>query len=175
MTLKEDLRKQILLEELSDDELSEIADVLTQKQYMKNESIFKEQESTVGIYMIKSGNVEIKRKLHLDTKTKMLIMLRNISSSEIKHSSAGWEHVFSSLEAGHFFGELSVIENRKTHSAEAVATENTELFVLPKEYFFELENTNPVMLVKIMKLIARASSVNLRQLNRRVLKALIGS
>ncbi|MCI4626097.1 MAG: cyclic nucleotide-binding domain-containing protein [Candidatus Magnetoovum sp. WYHC-5] len=171
----DDLKKQSLLEWLVDEELEFVANKLETKTYKAKDSIFKEQEETKGIYMINKGKVEIKRRLQLDTKTKMLIMLRNISSNEIKHTAAGWEHVFSNLEAGIFFGELSVVEGRKNHSAEAVALEDTELFIMSKGVFAELETESTIILAKLMKSIAKSASSNLRQLNKRVLKALIGN
>jgi CRP-like cAMP-binding protein len=174
MSLVEKLKNQLLLQDLTDDEISRIESVLQLISLPKGEFIFKENDSTRGIYLILSGKVEIKRKLQLDTKTKMLIMLRNIQSDEVRHTSHGWENRFAIIEADNFFGELSVIENRKKHSAEAMAIEDTELALLKTEDFNDLEGLHPETMVKIMKSIAKAMSNNVRILDKRILKALMG-
>ncbi|KJR41554.1 Crp/Fnr family transcriptional regulator [Candidatus Magnetoovum chiemensis] len=110
---KEELKKQTLFEGLTDDELEIVGENLTELKFKKGDSIFREEAPTSGIFLLKSGKVEIKRRLQLDTKTKMLIMIRNLSSNEVRHSVNGWEHVFANISAGEFFGELSIIENRK--------------------------------------------------------------
>ncbi|MBF0563811.1 MAG: cyclic nucleotide-binding domain-containing protein [Nitrospirae bacterium] len=174
MSLVEDLKNQNLFQEMTGDELSKIAPVLQLMSVAKGQFVFKENDSTRGIYMLLSGKVEIKRKLQLDTKTKMLIMLRNLQSDEVRHTAQGWENRFAIIEAGNFFGELSVIENRKKHSAEAIAIENAELALLKTEDFNELEMTHPETMVKLMKSVAKAMSNNVRLLDKRILKALMG-
>ncbi len=169
-----DLKKQILMEGFSKEELTIISKNVETKSFAKGDYIFKEDDPTLGIYMIKSGKVEIKRDLEMDTKTKMLIMLRNIRSSEIRHTHHGWEHIFASFDDGNFFGELSIIEERKTHSAEAIAIKDTDLFLLRKEKFKKLEKTNPDIMAKIMRSIAKIASKNVRLLHERMFKALIG-
>jgi CRP-like cAMP-binding protein len=175
MASLEDLKKQALFDGLEDAEITDISEMLIPMSLSKGQPVFRENEPTRGIYMIISGKVEIKRKLQLDTKTKMLVMLRNIQSSEIRHTPGGWEHVFSTLEKGQFFGELSIIENRKKHGAEAVAVEDTELMLLGIEPFQTLESTCCLAtMLKVMKTLARTASANVRQLDKRILKTLIG-
>jgi len=170
----EDLKKQALFEGLDDNEIEKVSAMLETITISIGQPAFVENDPTRGIYLINFGKIEIKRKLQLDTKTKMLVMLRNIQSSEIRHTAAGWEHVFSTLEKGRFFGELSIIENRKKHGAEAVAVENTELLLLGIDAFHNLESTDQVIMLKVMRTIARTASSNVRQLDKRILKALIG-
>ncbi|MEO5356495.1 MAG: cyclic nucleotide-binding domain-containing protein [Nitrospirae bacterium YQR-1] len=171
----EDLKNQVLLEGLDDSELQKVLEILQVVEFAKGAYIFQENDSTKGIYMIHSGKIEIKRKLQLDTKSKMLVMLRNIKSDEIRHTAAGWENRFAILEKGSFFGELSVIESRKKHSAECVALEDTVLLLLAAEEFQKLEEASIYTVVKILKSIAKVSSGNVRQLDRRILKALMGT
>ncbi|MEO5361291.1 MAG: cyclic nucleotide-binding domain-containing protein [Nitrospirota bacterium] len=174
MPTVEDLKKQILFEGLDDGELERLLPNIQKITITKDKYIFKEGEPTKGIHMIHSGQVEVKRKLQLDTKSKMLVMLRNIQSDEIKHTADGWENRFALLGAGQFFGELSILEGKKKHGAEALALKDTELFILKAEDFFELETTHTETMVKIMKSIAKVMSSNVRALDKRILKALTG-
>ncbi len=175
MTIKvTDLKKQQLFENCSNEDLKVVSKLLDTKSFSKGDYIFKEKEPTAGIYMIKSGKAELKRNLTVDMKTKMLIMLRNISSSEIRHTSDGWVHIFATPGEGEFFGELSIIEGREKHGADGVAFEDTELFLLKTDKFNELENSNPLIMSKIMKAIAKVVSKTLRHLDKRLLNALTG-
>ncbi|WP_420265824.1 Crp/Fnr family transcriptional regulator [Candidatus Magnetominusculus dajiuhuensis] len=174
MPTVEDLKKQILFDGLSDEEVAKLLPNIQKVTVVKNNFVFKEGDSTTGIYMIHSGRIEVKRKLQLDTKSKMLVMLRNIQSEEIKHTADGWETRFALLSKGQHFGELSILEGKKKHGAEAVALEDTELFILKTENFMELETTATETMVKIMKAIARVMSTNVRALDKRILKALTG-
>ncbi len=168
----DDLKRQILFEGIEDDELEKVSKLLEVKKFAKGVPVFKEKYPTAGIYMISSGEVELKKSLKLDTKTKMLIMIRNISSSEIRHSSHGWEHIFAKPKEGDFFGELSVIEGKERHGADAVAIEDTELFLFRTEKFNELAKTDPLIMAKMMRTITKAASGTLRRLDRRLITAL---
>ncbi|MBF0319418.1 MAG: cyclic nucleotide-binding domain-containing protein [Nitrospirae bacterium] len=174
MPTVEDLKKQILFESLSEVEIAELVPNIQKITITKDKYVFKENEPTTGIYMIHTGKVEIKRKLQLDSKSKMLVMLRNIQSDEIKHTADGWENRYALLGKGQFFGELSILEGKKKHGAEAMALEDTELFILKTENFLELETTNTETMVKIMKSIAKVMSSSVRALDKRILKALTG-
>jgi CRP-like cAMP-binding protein len=174
MPTVEDLKKQILFEGLNEAEITNLVQNIQKITVTKDKYIFRENEPTTGIYMIQSGQVEIKRKLQLDAKSKMLVMLRNIESDEIKHTADGWENRFALLGKGQFFGELSILEGKKKHGAEALALEDTELFILKTENFLELEATNTEAMVKIMKSIAKVMSSSVRALDKRILKALTG-
>ncbi|MCG6553033.1 MAG: cyclic nucleotide-binding domain-containing protein [Candidatus Magnetominusculus sp. LBB02] len=170
----EDLKKQALFEGLDDGELAKLLPNIQKITVAKDNHIFTEGEPTKGIYMIHDGKVEVKRKLQLDTKSKMLVMLRNIQSDEIKHTADGWENRFALLGPGQYFGELSILEGKKKHGAEAVALQDTALFILSAENFMELETTATETMVKIMKSIAKVMSGNVRALDKRILKALTG-
>lgn len=174
MPTVEDLKKQGLFESLDDGELSRLLPNIQKVTVSKGNYIFSEGQPTKGIYMVHTGQVEVKRKLQLDTKSKMLVMLRNIQSDEIKHTSDGWENRFALLGPGQFFGELTVLEGKKKHGVEAVALKDTELFILKTEDFIELEATTTQTMVKIMKSIAKVMSGNVRALDKRILKALTG-
>ncbi|MBF0456616.1 MAG: cyclic nucleotide-binding domain-containing protein [Nitrospirae bacterium] len=174
MPTLEDLKQQMLFDGLGDDELAGLLPNIQKVTVPKGNYVFKEGDPTKGIYMVHLGKVEVKRKLQLDTKSKMLVMLRNIQNDEIKHTAEGWETRFGLLGKGQHFGELSILEGKKKHGAEALALEDTELFIFKTENFTGLEATNTVTMIKIMKAIARVMAANVRAVDKKILKALTG-
>lgn len=144
-----ELKKQILLEDISDSELERLSKITRELSLKKDEFLFKEGEDTKGIYMIRSGKIEIN-----------------------KVTPDGWKQTLAVLIAGSFFGELSIIEKRK-HEANAVAIENTELLKLPKEEFEKLEKEDAVLASQILKKLVLVMSKNLRRMNEKFLNALI--
>lgn len=150
MSIKAYLKKQILLNELSDAEIEILAEKVTTKSYPKGSIIFKEGEPTKGIYLIHSGKVEIS-----------------------KTTPDGWKQTLVILKDGDFFGELSLIEDKKIHGADAVALENTDIFLIKTEDFKDIEQTELLLMYKIVKSMAKAISRNLRSMNEKLLKLLI--
>lgn len=143
------LKQQVLLEDLDNEELAKISKIIQKITYKKGEYIFKEKETTKGLYLIHSGRVEIS-----------------------KVTSDGWKQTLAVFTKGHFFGELSILEKRK-HEAFAVATENTEILLISKEGFEKLEKEASPIAFKIIKQIALVMCKNLRRMNDKFLNALI--
>ncbi|MEK7742232.1 MAG: cyclic nucleotide-binding domain-containing protein, partial [Nitrospirota bacterium] len=79
-----ELKKQILFEDISNSELEKLAKVIKEVSLKKGEFLFKEGEDTKGIYMIRSGKIEIN-----------------------KVTPDGWKQTLAVLSTGNFFGELS--------------------------------------------------------------------
>lgn len=150
MPVKTELKKQILLSDLNESEIDILSNKIIEESYPKGKNIFKEGDPTKGIYLIRKGKVEIS-----------------------KITPDGWKQTLAVLKDGHFFGELSLIEDKKNHGADAVALENTELFLIKKEDFKELEQKEPLLMYKIMKTIARVASRNVHSMNERLIKLLI--
>ena len=84
------LKEQALLEDLNDQELAKISKIIQKLKFKKGEYIFNEKEDTRGLYLIKTGKVEI-----------------------AKVTSDGWKQTLAVFTKGHFFGELSILEKRK--------------------------------------------------------------
>lgn len=145
-----DLKEQILLKDLNDEELQIISERVVVESYPLGKLIFMEGETTKGIYLIKKGKVEIS-----------------------KTTPDGWKQTLAVLSDGHFFGELSVIEDKKEHGAIATAIEDTGAFLIKTEDFKSLEKTNPELMYKIMKTIARVASRNVHTMNEKLVKLLI--
>lgn len=149
MVKTEDLKKQILLEDVDKAGLEKISKLVKEVSFKKGAYIFKENEDTKGIYLIRSGKIEIS-----------------------KITPDGWKQTLAVLLPGHFFGELSIIEKRK-HEANAVALELSSLFLLKKEDFEKIENEDYVLAAGILKKLIFALSRNLRRMNERFINALI--
>ncbi len=145
-----DLKSQILFHSLTDNELEVIAERIREESVPQGKTIFKEGDPTVGIYLIKSGKVEI-----------------------TKVTPDGWKQTLAVLTDGRFFGELSVVEDKKFHGANATAIENTELYLIKTEDFKFLEDNHPGTMYKIMKTIARVASKNVHEMNDKLVKVLI--
>lgn len=155
--------------------MEKVAGMLDVLKVSKGDPIFRENEQTRGIYMINSGEVEITKKLPIDLKTKMLITMRNMQNCcQIRKTPFGWRQLFASLIEGQYFGELSVVEGKKKHGADADAVTDCEFYILSPDKFAVIEATSPVTILKMLKTIARVSSKNLRYLDRQLLKLLIG-
>jgi CRP-like cAMP-binding protein len=169
------LKKQILLESLTDSEIQIIYDLVKKKIFVAGLPIFSEGQPTLGIYMIIKGKVEIKRKLEIDAKQKMLIMLRNIHSTEIRFTNDGWEHVFAEIGSNDFFGELSIVEGKKKHGALAIAVEDCQLYLLETETLSEVERKYPLIMGKMMRTIAKVACTDVRELDKRLFHALVGN
>ena len=150
MTDKSELKRQILFSDLTDAELELMAKKIAVENYAKGNPIFKEGEFTKGIFLLKSGKVEIS-----------------------KTTPDGWKQTLALLTDNQIFGELSVIEGKKTHGADATAIEATEIYRLKTEDFNALEKSDPTMMYKIMKTIARLASKNVHSMNEKLMKALI--
>ena len=147
---KMELKKQILFSDLTDAELGTMAQKIAVESYPKGNPIFKEGETTKGIYLVKSGKVEIS-----------------------KNTPDGWKQTLAVLSENHIFGELAVIEGNKIHGADATAIEATEVYRFKTDDFKALEKSDTMMMYKIMKTIARISSRNVHAMNEKLMKLLI--
>ncbi|HZV47318.1 MAG TPA: cyclic nucleotide-binding domain-containing protein [Thermodesulfovibrionales bacterium] len=143
------LKQQVLLEDIDEAELSKIAGITKQVSLKKGDQLFKEKDETKGLWLIHSGKIEISR-----------------------ITADGWRQTLFVLPAGHFFGELSILGNRK-HVASATALEDTELLLIPKEDFDDLVQNDCSLALKLVIKLAIAMSKNLRRMNDKFLSALI--
>ena len=143
------LKQQVLLEGIEEAGLSKIAMITKQVSVKKGDQLFKEKDETKGLWLVHAGKIEISR-----------------------ITADGWRQTLVVLPAGHFFGELSILENRK-HVASATALEDTELLLIPKEDFDNLVQKDCVLALKLVMKLAIAMSKNLRRMNDKFLSALI--
>lgn len=144
-----DLKKQVLFEDTDDKHLEKIAKKLQELSIKKGSYVFREKEDTKGIYLIHSGKLEIS-----------------------KTTPDGWKQTLAVLGAGHFCGELSILEKRR-HEANAVALEDATVFLLSKDEFEKIENEDLILANVILKKLAFVLSKNLRRMNDKFLNVLV--
>ena len=135
---------------MTDSELQAVTHRIVKEHYTKGALILKEGDPTRGIYLVVKGKVEVS-----------------------KITPDGWKQTLAVLQAHHFFGELSVIEDRKSHSADVTAIEDAEVLLIKKDDLRLFEEKEPAMMYKIMRAIARTASRNIRSMNEKLMKVLI--
>lgn len=150
MADKSELKQQILFTDLTDSELGMIAQKIVIENYAKGQSIFREGDQTGGIYLVKKGKIEISKK-----------------------TPDGWKQTLAILAENQIFGELSVIEDKKTHGADATALDTTDVYLFTAEKFKAFEKSDPATMYKIMRTIARLASKNVHSMNEKLMKLLI--
>lgn len=149
MVKASELKKQILLEDLTKADLEKIAKIVKILSFKKGELLFKEKEETQGLYLIYSGKVEIS-----------------------KTTPDGWKQTLAVLHGEHFLGELSIIE-RRLHEATAIALENTGVYLITRNDFEKMEKQDTALTSKIMKKLVLVLSKNLRRMNEKFINSLI--
>lgn len=118
-------------EGLSQNELKIIERMLHQRQYKKGETVFNEGEPGAGMYIVKSGEVAITRKM-----------------------DNGAELALALVKERGFFGELALLDEIP-RSASAKATADTVLFAFSKPSLESLCRRNPRLGIKILSNLSR--------------------
>jgi len=132
------LKKIPLFENLTGELLVALSNISYEKEFKKNDIIFKQDIASYELYVIVSGKVEVFRENNAE-----------------KHTV----HTFFSTE---YFGEMALLEDMP-RSLSAIAIEDTLCLVIPKEPFLDLMNEEPSIAIEIIKLLGkRLREVNLR-------------
>lgn len=108
-----------------------ILGVIQKKTYTKNSIIFEQEEESRGLFLISKGTVKIS-----------------------KISPAGKEIVLGLLGPGNTFGEGSILGQEKQADT-ASASENTELFYLPKKEFQSILVENPPLYQSVVSSLVK--------------------
>jgi CRP/FNR family transcriptional regulator len=143
------LKQQSLFSDIDSEGLEKLSKVVKKLSLKKGEQLFKEKDDTRGVFLLHSGKVEISRV-----------------------TADGWRQTLTVVTPGDFFGELSILE-RRHHVASAVAVEDAELFLIPKEEFDRLMEQDTKLACYILKKIAMEMSKKLRRTTDKFLSALI--
>lgn len=140
-SLAEILKNIPLFRELMPKELAILEGVVHTRTYKAGEPIFVEGEPGAGMYVIRSGRIEI----------------------VIKNQSEG-QTTLAELEPGDFFGETALLGDM-ARSATAIAREQSELIGFFHPDLLEIINLHPVMGAKITFGLAKTLSERLRYTN----------
>jgi CRP/FNR family transcriptional regulator, cyclic AMP receptor protein len=148
---KEDLQKSLgqlpIFKNLSKKDVSLLANVTHNRNYIAGEYIFHQGDPGIGFYLIRDGEVIIQRE---NSETKDLITLATFGK-------------------GDFFGELALVDG-DTRSASAIAKTEARLAVIFKPDLDEFVQRYPKKGVKILQSISKIVTLRLRKLNEDHLK-----
>src|SRR5437868_5009570 len=134
-----------LFAQLPADELEVLARAAQELPFNSGEQIFKEGDPGDGIYVVKSGMVQISA------------LLEN-----------GERHVFSQIMPGDIFGEMAVLDNQP-RSASASAEKRTTLYFIPRHEMANLLKRSPELSILMLQEI----SGRLREFNRQYIRKLL--
>ncbi len=126
------LKKLPAFEGLSDHELMHVERTIHQRQYNAGESVFEENMPGAGMYIIKKGEILIKKKI----------------------DDADEEIILALIKKNSFFGEMALIDEMP-RSAAAIAKKDTELLAFCKPDLEGLMSRAPSTAVKIIANISR--------------------
>lgn len=124
------LKENILFHGLTPRELKFVAGTVHIRNYKAGETIFKQGQTGVGMYIIEEGIVAISAG----------------SEGGNEHSD---EITLTKLVKGDFFGELALVEENGQRSASAVAETDSRLIGFFKPAFFDIIQRRPSTGVKI--------------------------
>jgi signal transduction histidine kinase len=126
-------------------EMSALRQIAREKSVSAGKEVFKEGDNGDGVYVVKSGSVEISVKLS-----------ENVS------------RVFSQVGPGELFGEMAVLE-MKPRSATATAAKDSVVYFIPRDELLVMVNRSPALALELLREI----SERLRDFNRRYIQEVI--
>jgi len=143
MVTKKDLEKIPFFSEFNDAEREEIASVTEKKELLPDTPVFSQTDPGGKLYIVYKGEVKISRV---------------IRESE--------EQVLTKLKDGDFFGGISFIDGSQ-HSASAMSTTDSVIFIIHKSEFDKLSEKNPMLGMKLLKLLTHSICSDLRKMNEK--------
>ncbi len=131
MTNRAFLRQVSLFDGLSDKDLRELETVVRERSFRKNEVIFHAQEPGNALFVIKRGRV----KISMDDR-------------------GGREIILRILEAGDFFGEMSLLDG-EPRSATVSSLEPCQALILSRDEFLRFIPRHPGVVLKMLTTLSR--------------------
>lgn len=144
------LRENLLFRDLSSRELKMVENIVNVRHYRPGESVFKQDEVGLGMYIVCSGSVNIFTEEF------------DIQSDTIK------QNLVTKLSPGSFFGELSLVEENGRRSASAVAHDACTLIGFFKPDLLEIIQRNPIAGVKILMRLGEVLGLRLRETTSKI-------
>jgi CRP/FNR family cyclic AMP-dependent transcriptional regulator len=142
---KTDLAKSLhgipLFISLSRRDLSNLINIIHDRNYLEGEFIFYQGDPGIGLYLIREGEISI-----------------------VRQSDSGEKIELATFSKGDFFGELALVDGEK-RSASAMAKTDTRLAVIFKPDLDEFIVKYPKKGIQILNGIAHIIAVRLRTLN----------
>ena len=123
------LKSSSIFSSLNDEEVNELAELATERNFMSNEFVFWEGDSPVWFYIIAEGQVKV-----------------------LKHASTGKEFIIAFFNPGEMFGEVAVFEN-KPYPASAQAITKTRVVAIKREDFLTFLSNRPQIALRIINIL----------------------
>ncbi len=139
-SLKSLLSKVPIFSQLTRKELRNVVAIVHRREYSAKERIFSQGDPGLGMYVIESGEVEV---IYCDS---------------------GAEKSLAILEAGDFFGELSLLDE-SPRSATAITREHTRIIGFFRPDLIALLDKSPVVATKILFKLGEVIGTRLRITN----------
>jgi CRP/FNR family cyclic AMP-dependent transcriptional regulator len=150
-TIRLSLKENILFRNLTARELRFLETIIHERHYRPGEIIFHQGEMGVGMYIIAQGKVDI-----------------TMTSAITGPVGQTAETFVTRLEAGDFFGELSLVEESGRRSASAVAVESSILIGFFKPDLLAVLDRNPSMGVKVVFRLGEVLGRRLKETTDRI-------
>lgn len=144
------LSENILFKDLSSREITFLEKVVHVRTFHAGETVFRQGEVGVGMYLIMKGRVEI------------------FVSDSLAPSEEYKEIFITHLTVGDFFGELSLVEEKGRRTASAAAREESVLIGFFKPDLMEILSRSPNTGVKIMFRLAEVLGRRLKETTDKV-------
>ena len=126
--------------------LQRIAKLAQVRSYGRNEHVFRHGEASDGLYLVVTGSIRISRNV----------------------AGIG-EEALAVLRQGQHFGEMSLIEDDASRSADAICHERAELLKLPKNDLRDLMFVDRELAYELLWRFVRTLSGRLRDSNDRLM------
>ena len=140
------LKKVPLFRDLADEQLADLSSVFWQKFYPIGSLIITEGSGGDTLFVLNRGAAKVTRE-----------------------SEEGREVIFAFLREGDIFGELSILDGRD-RSANVVALEDTEVYILKRNDFLKVLVGYPALSVQLLQELARRIRSSDRQIEYLALK-----
>jgi CRP-like cAMP-binding protein len=135
------IRQAAIFADLTDDELSHVAEICKEQRFKFGQVIFREGEPGNRLYIIAEGDVRISRDV-----------------------PGSGEEALTVLKKGACFGEMSVFD-RSERSTDAIANTDTMLLTITRSDFEIMLDFNRDIAYKVLWAVVRLLSTRLRQTN----------
>jgi CRP-like cAMP-binding protein len=142
----EDLKHIAVLQGMDHEALVRLALALEEKDYADGQIVFAEGDPGDSMYFIVKGCIRIEKR--------------------VQATSAAYK-TLAVLEAGDYFGEMALLD-QKPRSAAAVAAGETRILRLPKAAFDQMQNQGSRVGMNVLFAMIRTSSERIRRLSGQV-------
>ena len=147
----ETLRHTFIFSALSKKELRFVKDTVHVRTFKPGESIFRQGEVGVGMYILLKGSLDI--------------FVDHMTGGDTPHVRT---NLVTRLRAGDFLGELSLVEQNSRRTATAIANEESTLIGFFKPDLFEILDRQPATGVKILLRLSEVLGRRLKETTTKV-------